>query len=44
MNTYCQMSMTSLGAHSLFSFSTMAKPPTANNEPPQLTRLSELLS
>lgn len=38
------MSMISLGAHSLFSFSTMAKPPTAYNKPPQLTRFTELLS
>lgn len=44
MDTYCQMSMISLGAHSLFSFSTMAKPPTVNSSPPQLTRLTELLS
>lgn len=44
INTYCQMSMISLGAHSLSSFSTMAKPPTAYNAPPQLTRLTELLS
>lgn len=44
MNTYCQMSRTSLGAHSLFSFSTMAKPPRVHNCPPQLPRLTELLS
>lgn len=43
-NTYCQMSVISLGAHSLFSFSTIAKPPTAYNTPSQLTRLTELLS
>lgn len=36
--------MISLGAHSLLSFSTMAKPPTAYSSPPQLTRLTELLS
>lgn len=36
--------MISLGAHSLFSFSAMVKPPTVNNWPPQLTRLTELLS
>lgn len=42
--TYCQMSMISLGAHSLSSFSTMAKPPIAYSSPPQLTRLTELLS
>lgn len=44
MNTYCQMSMISMGAHSLFSISTMAKPPMAYSSPPQLTRLTELLS
>lgn len=38
------MSVISLGAHSLFSFSTIAKPPTAYNTPSQLTRLTELLS
>lgn len=38
------MSMTSEGVHSLFSFSTIAKPPTAYSSPPQLTRLIELLS
>lgn len=38
------MSMTSEGVHSLFSFSTIAKPPTAYSSPPQLTRLTELLS
>lgn len=43
-DTYCQMSVISLGAHSLFSFSTMAKPPTAYSIPSQLTRLTELLS
>lgn len=43
-NTYCQMSVISLGAHPLFSFSTIAKPPTAYNTPSQLIKLTELLS
>lgn len=42
--TYCQTSVTSVGATSLFSVSTMAKPPTAYREPPLLNRLMELLS
>lgn len=42
--TYCQTSVTSVGATSLLSVWTMAKPPTAYSEPPLLTRLTELLS
>lgn len=42
--TYCQTSVTSVGATSLFSIWTMAKPPTAYREPPLLSRLTELLS
>ena len=42
--TYCQTSVTSVGATSLFSIWIMAKPPTANRAPPVLTRFTELRS
>ena len=43
-HTYCQMSLSSVGAHSLSSVSTRVNPPTVNRLPPLLTRFRELLS
>lgn len=42
--TYCQTSVTSVGATCLSSIWIIAKPPTAYREPLLLTRLTELLS